>query len=197
MVLAILVADVVSLAALVSYGDHFWMGDPVLVLSLATIGFLVYLARRAPSGERLATTASPLVSPRRMAVTGIAFYPSVLLTESLLMGVGAPALVDFLMVVFVQGLFLVYVLRVVGSFDNEPQVIALAFGLILPIAAIGLIATIAAPAAILGDLVMVLFFRMLWRRYRVRTLAVSEPVPSGTGKDSSQDEREDPRLRGG
>jgi len=74
--------------------------------------------------------------------------------------------VDFLMVAFVQALYLLYVLRVGGSSENERQVIGLAFGLILPIAFIGLIATIAFPLALAGDLAMVLFFRMLWRRYQ-------------------------------
>jgi hypothetical protein len=82
------------------------------------------------------------------------------------MGAGAPALSVFILVSLLQTLFLVYVLRVVGSSGNEPQVIALSFGLILPIAAIGLIATITFPLGLVGDLAMVLFFRMLWRRYR-------------------------------
>ena len=58
-----------------------------------------------------------------------------------------------------------YVLRVVGSSGNDRQVIALAFGLILPIAAIGLIATAALPLVLVPDAVMVLFFLKLWRAH--------------------------------
>ncbi len=175
LVFAILVADVTSLSLVVFFGEHFWMDDPIFLMSLVAIAFLVWLARRAPNMP-LAATRAPKVSPRRMAVLGILFYPVALLVDSFGMGVGAPALVVLLLVIFAQGLFLVYVLRVAGSSDNQPQVIALSFGLIMPIAAIGLIATITVPVALLGDLVMALFFRMLWNRYHVSTRAGPTPV---------------------
>ncbi|MDA4114783.1 MAG: hypothetical protein OK474_12135 [Thaumarchaeota archaeon] len=38
-------------------------------------------------------------------------------------------------------------------------------GLVLPIAAIGLIATLAVPLVVVPDAVMVLFFVKLWRKY--------------------------------
>ncbi|MGD0637564.1 MAG: hypothetical protein ABSA72_05955 [Nitrososphaerales archaeon] len=178
-VLVILVADVASLMLLITLGEHFWMGDTVFVASLAAIAFIVWLARRVPSGVPLARTSSPRVSPRRMAVLGIVFYPSTLLVSGIGMSEGAPALLVLLLVILVQGLFLVYVLRVAGASENEPQLIALCFGLIVPIAAIGLIATIAVPAALVGDVVLVLFFRMLWRRYRV---GPEVPAPTGKGE---------------
>jgi hypothetical protein len=161
------------------------MGDPVFVASLAAIAFLVWLARRAPSDVPLARTDSPRASPRRMAILGIIFYPSTLLVSGVGMSEGAPALVVLLLVILTQGLFLVYVLRVAGSSNNEPQVIALSFGLIIPIAAIGLIATITVPAALVGDLAMVLFFRMLWRRYRIRPNAPVAAEPGERGKGLS------------
>jgi len=169
---AILAADVISLAALIRFGEHFWMGDGVLVSSLAAIGILVFLARRVPADGKLASTPSPRAGPRRMAAIGAVFYPAVLLTESIGRGAGAPAWAVFILVALVQALFLVYVLKVAGSSGNEPQVIALSFGLILPIAAIGLIATVTFPLGLLGDLAMVLFFRKLWRMYR------TAPAPS-------------------
>jgi hypothetical protein len=184
-VVVILVADIASLMLLIILGEHFWMGDPVFVASLAAIAFLVWLARRAPSDVPLARTDSPRASPRRMAILGIIFYPSTLLVSGVGMSEGAPALVVLLLVILTQGLFLVYVLRVAGSSNNEPQVIALSFGLIIPIAAIGLIATITVPAALVGDLAMVLFFRMLWRRYRIRPNAPVAAEPGERGKGLS------------
>jgi hypothetical protein len=172
----ILAVDVSGLFLLIYYGVHFWMGYPVLLGSFAAIGALVYLARLAPGGEPLARTPAPQKRPRTMALLGIAFYPVVLLTESFGMALRGPPMLVFFLVVFVQALFLVYVLRVVGSSGNEPQIIAFTFGLVIPIASIGLIATIGFPVALVGDLAMVLFFRMLWRGYK-RVLAV---VPSPT-----------------
>jgi len=165
---AVLIADVAFLSLLVHFSEHFWMGDPVFILSLTAIGALVFLATKVPPAGSLASTSLPRASPRKMALVGLIYYPSLLLVESLGMGLGAPASVDFPLVVLAQVVFLLYVLRVAGSSDNEPQLIALSFGLIVPIAAIGLIATIAFPLELLGDLLMVLFFRMLWTRYRVR-----------------------------
>jgi len=185
-VVAILVADVASLMLLIFYGEHFWMGDPVFVASLVAIASLVWLARRAPSGVPLARNSSPRASPRRLAMLGAVFYPSALLVDGMGMSEGAPALVVLLLVILAQGLFLVYVLRVAGSSNNEPQLIALSFGLIIPIAAIGLIATITVPAALVGDTVMVLFFRMLWRRYRAVPRALVAPNPGELGKGLSQ-----------
>ena len=81
------------------------------------------------------------------------------------MGAGLPAAVDFLLVVAVQALFLVGVLRVVGSRENERSLIGLALGLVVPIAAIGVISELPLPLALLPDLAFVLFLRMLWVRY--------------------------------
>ncbi|MDG6925514.1 MAG: hypothetical protein JRN09_03080 [Nitrososphaerota archaeon] len=95
-----------------------------------------------------------------------------------------PPAVDFVLVLLVQALFLAVVLRVGGSTNNEQQLIALAFGLILPIAAIGLIATVGSPLVLVVDLAMTLFFRKLWRMYRVPVGHPTEPAistPSGKG----------------
>jgi hypothetical protein len=161
----ILAADVTSLFLVVLLAEHFWMGTPVFLSSVAVMAGLVLLARRAPSGVPLAATLLPGARPRKMVILGAVFYPAVLLTEFVAIGDNVPGSIDFFLVLLVQGLFLVYVLRVVGSSGNDRQVIALAFGLILPIAAIGLIATLAVPLVLVPDAVMVLFFAKLWRKY--------------------------------
>jgi hypothetical protein len=176
-VAVILMVDVVSLFLVILLVEHFWMGTAVFVLSLAAMGGLVLLARRAPSGVSLAMTRLPRRRPRRMAVLGAVFYPAVLLTEFIAIGNKDPASIDFFLILLVQGLFLVYVLRVIGSSGNDRQVIALAFGLILPIAAIGLIATAALPLVLVPDTVMVLFFVKLWRAYGRAGAVASDPSP--------------------
>jgi hypothetical protein len=182
----ILVADVASLSFLVPAAEHFWMGDAVFVLSLVAIGLLVCLARVVPSGLRLAAAPSPRARPRRLLLVGMVYYPVVLLVTGFGNALHVPALADLLLVGLVQAGFLVYVVRVTGSQGNERQLIALSFGLVLPIAAIGLIGTLGVPVVLLGDLVMALFFRMLWNRYR--TVPAGAPVrgPSADGKGLSR-----------
>jgi len=170
---AILMVDVVGLMLLVFYGEHFWMSDPVFLTSVLAIGALVYLARLAPGVGHLARTVLPRRRPRVMALLGVAFYPTALLTEGIGMGLLLPPVAVLLLVILVQGAFLIYVLRVIGSSGNELQLIALAFGLVIPIAAIGLIVTIGFPVALAGDLVMVLFFRKLWMTYDRVPVAVA------------------------
>jgi hypothetical protein len=182
---AILSLDVALLFLLILFGESYWAGGPIVASSFAAMAFLVYLARRAPSGKGLATAERPAATPRRMAVIGTCFYPTVLVVESVGMGLKVPALADLLLVVLVQGLFLVLVLRTAGSSHNEPQLIALSFGLILPIAAIGLIGTIGFPLALVGDLAMALFFGMLWRRYRSDTPDLPVQLVPDPGKGLS------------
>ncbi|MDA4135651.1 MAG: hypothetical protein OK449_01455 [Thaumarchaeota archaeon] len=174
---AILAVDVTGLFLLIYFGVGFWMGYPVLLGSFLAIGVLAYMARHAPSGRPLARTALPLKRPRTMFALGVIFYPTALITESFGMGLHLPAFIVFVLVIIIQALFLVYVLRVIGHSSNEPQLVVFTFGLVIPIAAIGLIATIGFPVALVGDLVMVLFFRKLWRRYQHHPLsAVSSPT---------------------
>jgi hypothetical protein len=181
-VAAILAADVTFLFLVILLAEHFWMGTAVFLSSLAAMGGLVLLARRAPSGVPLATTRLPKARPRTMAILGAIFYPAVLLTEFVAIGEKVPASVDFFLVLLVQGLFLVCVLRVIGSTRNERQVIALAFGLIIPIAGIGLIATVAFPLVLVPDAAMVLFFVTLWRKYGGAGLGVPDPSRGAPAK---------------
>ncbi len=178
--LAVLVFDVSLLFTFVLTGERFWMGYPVLAGSLVAVGALVLLARSMPPGPFSRTTL-PQKRPRTMALLGLMFYPSVLFATSLAVTLHIPPAVDFVLVLLVQALFLAFVLRVGGSTNNGPQLMALAFGLILPITAIGLIATVRFPLVLVADLAMALFFRKLWRRYRVPVGHPTEPAISTPG----------------
>jgi hypothetical protein len=159
----ILAVDVSSLFLLITLGVKFWMGVPVLVSSFIAIGALVVLAREVQPNVLHTKPGRPEASPRRLAALGVVFYPCVLLTQFLVRGAGVPALVDFPLVVAVQGLFLGYVLRVAGSAGNERNLVALAFGLVLPIAVFGVISEASFPVPLLADLVMIGFFFRLFK----------------------------------
>lgn len=168
--LAVLASDVLGLFLLIALGEKFWMGAPVLVGSFVVIGVLVVAARKAPAGLLRVRPGLPAIGARWMALVGVAFYPAVLLSEGVAEGTGVPPLLDFVWVVVLQGVFLVYATRVVGTEKNERGLVALTAGLIAPVAAIGVIAEAGLPFTLLGDAAFVLFLRKLWRKASPTTL---------------------------
>lgn len=161
----VLAADVAFLFALVAKGEGFWMGWPVFASSFVAMALLVLAARRVSAGALHATGDLPRLGSRAMGVVGALFYTSVLLVEGLGMGAGLPAAGDFVLVVAVQGAFLLGVLRAAGSRQNERVLIGFALGLVLPIAAIGVISELPLPLSLLPDVAFVLFLRVLWKEY--------------------------------
>ncbi|MDA4119931.1 MAG: hypothetical protein OK436_05030 [Thaumarchaeota archaeon] len=163
-VAVIFLIDVLVLMAFVSRASGYWMGLPILVLSLVFVGVLIFAARRVPAG---ALAAKPVIqgAPNKvLAIAGISFFPVVLLTENIPKAAGVPATLDFILVLLVQALFLVYVVRSAGIGENRKGLLSLSLGLIIPIAVFGVVAEIALPMTLLADLAMVLFFRRLWMR---------------------------------
>jgi hypothetical protein len=158
----ILAVDVFALFLLVTLGVKFWMGIPVFVGSLLAIAALVAAARMI-GGDVVRARPGPGWGPRRVAVLGVAFFPTVLLGESLVKGVGAPAALDLGYVIVIQGLFLYAALRAVGSSGTGRNLVALAFGLVLPLAVFGVLSQLSLPVPLVADAVMVAFFRKLWR----------------------------------
>ena len=160
----VLSLDVLGLFLLITLGVKFWMGTPVLVGSFAAIAVLVLLAWRAPDHALRARPGLPGRGPRSMALLGVAFYPAVLLSEGAGEAAGVPASIDFVLVILLQGLFLFYFLREVGTVRDERVLVATMVGLVVPIAAIGVIAEAGLPFTLAGDAAFVMFVRKLWRR---------------------------------
>jgi hypothetical protein len=162
--IAILAIDVILLMIIVNHASGYWMGGPILLLSLLSIGGLVWAARRVSAGALRSQDGKQGPSDRMLAVLGISFFPVVLLSQGLGNGSGLPAVVDFVWVIFVQTLYLRYLTR--RSWRNrERGMVALALGLIIPIAVFGVLAELALPMTLLADVALVLFFRRLWAKY--------------------------------
>ena len=161
--LAILGVDVFLLLIFIEFGEHFWMGWPILLLSLACIGVLVFLGYKAPQDILRARSEFPRSRALIMGAVGVLFYPSVLFTEFGGMGAKLPASLVVLLVVLVQGIFLVIVLRTMGRHNNERNIIALSAGLVVPIAVFGLVSQISLPLSILVDAALFIFFYNLWK----------------------------------
>jgi hypothetical protein len=68
-----------------------------------------------------------------------------------------------MLVVAVQCLFLVAVLRLFSSRGDGRILIAFAAGLVVPIAAFGLVSEASLPLTLLPDLAFALFLRTLWK----------------------------------
>ena len=174
-VFTILVIDVLLLMIIVNHASGYWMGGPILLLSLLSIGGLVWAARRVPADALAARDGKEVPSDRRLTILGISFFPVVLLSQGLGEGSVLPAAVDFALVIFVQALYLRYVTRI--SWRNRKRgMVALALGLTMPIAFFGVIAELALPMTLLADVALGLFFRRLWAKYSPNNERVVQAV---------------------
>jgi hypothetical protein len=174
-------ATLLTLDCLVLYGIvRYWPGLPIVVGSSLAISALVILAKRVPS--KFASPAFSLPkSPRRLLLTGILFFPAVLLTGVIGAGAGIPPIATIGFDLVFASALLVLLRRSIGSRNNSRQKTALAIGLVLPILCFGLIASLGLPIIIIADIGFLYFIRRLWKRYAsqaVQTYPVI--VASGT-----------------
>jgi hypothetical protein len=163
-VLLILVADVIVLMAVVRLASGYWMGTPILISSLLAIGSLIWASRQAPTRFLRSRVRPRRPSSRKLALVGISFFPAVLLTEALGNGAGIPSITDFAILLFLQALYLVYVTRTDWT-GNPRGELALALGLLVPIAVFGVLAELSLPLTLLADVCLYAFFRRLWSAY--------------------------------
>jgi hypothetical protein len=171
----ILVIDVLLLMIIVYHASGYWMGGQILLLSLISIGGLVWAARRVSAGALAVDYGAQGPSERRLTILGISFFPVVLLSQGLGQGSGLPAVVDFVLVILVQALYLRYVTRRNWR-DRKRGMVALALGLIIPIAVFGVLAELALPMTLFADVALVLFFRRLSAKYTPSDVRIIQTV---------------------
>lgn len=161
---AILVIDVVFLMAFVARAAGYWMGWPILVGSLTSIGVLAWAGRRVSAGALTFGSGAKKVSDRTLAAFGLSFFPAVFLSREVPRGAGVPPAATVVLVLLVQASYAAYLTR--RSWQNRARgTIALGLGLLMPIMAFGVIAELALPLTILADLAVIVFFRRLWAKY--------------------------------
>lgn len=171
---AILFADVVFLFLLVFFGQHFWMGAPVMLGSFVAILVLVYLARKAPANALIPSHDMSAIRPFWMGVIGASYYPSQLLIEYWGLGAKLPSSIDFLLVIVDQLLYLSLVLRVVGRSNNERILITFVAGLLVPVALFGVVSEFVLPVSSIAVVIASVLLVRLWKKYPVRS-----QVPEG------------------
>jgi len=162
--------DIAALAFAVGY----YRTAPMLLVLAVVVALLLYaLARQLPKGSLDPTGDLPRHRPWVFLVLGIAFYPLVLL---LFPGFGMAANLWPPVVMAVEvalgALLFLYVRRTIGRRNNEAALTMLALGTLIPIAAIGLVVQLLVPVELVVDVLFVLFFYALWKRYR--------PIPTAT-----------------
>lgn len=176
-VVAVLTIDVVGLALLVRFGLRFWMGWPQLAGALGAIAVLVYLGRRLASW-RLPAPSGPARGPVVAYFgLGIAFFPGILFPEALLGAVHATPVAAIAAVVTAELAIGALLLRASRSEFDQRRLVAFVAGILAPIMLVGVLAEIALPFTLAGDLAAVLFLRALWRRGPV----VDTPSPQPAG----------------
>jgi hypothetical protein len=171
----ILTFDVFSLLLVIRFGEHFWMGTPVFLGSLAAIGLFIYLARKAPANVLIPKKVKPTIRPPGMGVIGALFYPTVLIVEFVGRGAKLPPAGDFVLVILDQALYLALVLRVISRSNNERHLVAFAAGLLVPIGLFGYVSEIKLPLSLLAVAIAVALLWMLWRKYPKSNQTVEDP----------------------
>jgi hypothetical protein len=167
---AVYFADIAFLA----YISNYWRvaGPLLLLLAALAAGGLWLVAWRLPPGILDPRNERPRASPRIAFLLGLAYFPVLLVIPGLFGDLHQPAILAGLVDLALAGALFFAVRAVVGRRENRAHLVALALGVLIPIALFGLAAQIFLPVVLVVDLVFVLFFLTLWKHYR------PHPAPS-------------------
>ena len=170
---------------LLSFISNYWPGSPIMIFSALAAAAFTIAARKLPPNFLTPPSVLPSRGPFTMAVIGALFFPAVILGEALAESASAPPVVPMI-VNFLVALALVRLAyRFVGREQNQTHKVALAAGLLIPVAAFGLIASLGTIPLVLGaDAALVLFTRRLWQKAQV--LGLKQFVPLKLGIDPTR-----------
>ncbi|HEV2120873.1 MAG TPA: hypothetical protein VGS11_12325 [Candidatus Bathyarchaeia archaeon] len=159
-----LAADSVLLSLLVNYWPAEIWG--LLIFSSIVVTLLVVAAKKLPLDFLRSVRAEPRWRPRSFFLLGAAFFPIWLLAGGFAAGANLfpPIVIVFDIVVSLWVLRLVF--RSMGTQLNQPHKVAFAFGLISPIIIFGVAASASFPLILLNDLLVVLFSKKMWRKWK-------------------------------
>jgi hypothetical protein len=164
-----LAIDSVLLSLLVNYWPSEIWG--LLLLSSIVVVLLVVAAKKLPADFLKPVRADPKWRPRSFFLLGVAFFPIWLLAGGFAAGANLwpPIIIVFDVVVSLWVLRLVY--SSMGTRLNQAHKVAFAFGLISPIILFGIAASASFPLVMLNDLLVVLFSKRMWRKWKAWTFA--------------------------
>ncbi|HLM91991.1 MAG TPA: hypothetical protein VK424_08120 [Thermoplasmata archaeon] len=161
---AIYAIDIVLLELIV----HYWVGVPLQILAAVAAGLLWIVAWCLPPDLLDPPSPAPRRGPRLFFVYGVVYFVLLVLVPGIIGELHLPAYVAFGADAAALLLLFLAVRRDIGRSANYSQLVVLAFGLVLPLMAIGLIAQLFVPIVLVPDGLAVFFFLTLWRYYRPR-----------------------------
>jgi hypothetical protein len=156
--------DIVLLAYISHYypvGLAWQVTAAIVAAVLAALAYVLPRDLLAPTSER------PRWGRWSCYVLGLLWFPTLLLVPAIgeHTSLGAPVVGTVL--VLASLVLFAGVRHAVGRRENAPELIFLAMGILTPIVAFGLLSELFLPFVILAaDVLVVLFFYSLWRRYR-------------------------------
>jgi hypothetical protein len=166
--------------AFLAYITHYYTVAAPLLLLAAGVAALLWLgAWRLPPGLLDPPRATPSRGPRFFLVLGLVYFALLIVVPGVIEDLQFPAAVAFAAdLVAIVALFLA-IWRNIGRSANEPELVVVAVGAILPLAAVGLVAQWFLPVVLVLDVVAGFFFRALWIHYQPASPPSIATPPAG------------------
>lgn len=153
---------------------------------VGTIGVLVLAARLLPRNLFEPKTALPRARPWHFALLGMTFVWILGLSQAVLVRFVVPVAIIAAWVLAFAALTLFVVLRNIGRTGSQPQVVALAGGLVVSLIPMGILAQLGTGPGLIpvlvADGIVVYFVLWLWKKYRPGT----QPEGPGPAKRRSE-----------
>jgi hypothetical protein len=167
-----------DIAVLAYIGGYYPVGISLQLGAAVVAGGLAVLAYALPRSLLDPTSETPRCGPGVCFVLGLLFYPILLLVPAVGGAAHVAAPITGAVEIALSGGLFFSVRRALGRTHHEPQAVMLALGALLPIFLFGLVAQIFRPIVLVVDVLFVLFFYSLWRRYRPEPDASRSAVPA-------------------
>lgn len=145
--------------------DHFWLGYPLLLASLAVIAVLVLLAHRLPADLGRPPGDRPTLGTWQVGLVGFGFFPIAFLLEYEFTSTPVPPLLIIATELAAFGGLFEFIRRGIGRTANEYLLVPLAFGFVLWQGVFGFLLTLGLPYPLALLAVAVVFFLRLRRAY--------------------------------
>lgn len=174
----VLFFDSITLFAMVNY----WAGPAIIIGSSIAVLTFIIAARKIPANLLAADPNRNARGPRTLAILGALFFPATVLVGGIAAGVNVPPLIPMVLEVILAFLIFRTALRSLGPPSNLTGRSSFAVGLVLPIMAFGIVASVASsPLILVADLAFALFLRRMWNSHSLHPLTLMKTaLPSLT-----------------